>query len=437
MRYKIKIKDSKQYKVVVTDDNDVMEIGKFDTVKAAKDYLFNFIEDKINKSNKKFINAYIVDTKTDATLFDINLNRAEKEIIKEIRDEAKYLKDAEEPEKEEPEKEEPKKEEPRELTKEEQVVVDKKAFIERVFEDYKDEFADTLFNPELSEDILELTEQELRDLTRKTKNRLLEILNESTTSASDKWRDQLAININRASYDRRNALINLVRLMWNTKLAFDGLRSPDLRPYTTIEEEKEAARRVKENVKKREQIQTSKYNSIGMKRGTSQSGRTKRSADSLKKLRDYLDNPEPDEPKYKLEDIPDPDDSGYLDTALEILDRMLLKYFWRGDYEVEDTEYGIVEVPYILKDEIVNILIEKGISFDTFAENIGNKLFALNKVAIDDYTTADTYGDEENVLTVILYGYHYANRDEYLDSLTEEDIINLLHLDNKYDPDLL
>lgn len=432
MRYKIKIKDSKQYKVIVTDDNDAMEIGKFDTVKAAKDYLFNFIEDKINKSNKKFINAYIVDTKTDATLFDINLNRAEKEIIKEIRDEAKYLKDAEEPEKEEPEKEET-----RELTKEEQVIVDKKAFIERVFEDYKDEFADTLFNPELSEDILELTEQELRDLTRKTKNRLLEILNESTTSASDKWRDQLAININRASYDRRNALINLVRLMWNTKLAFDGLRSPDLRPYTTIEEEKEAARRVKENVKKREQIQTSKYNSIGMKRGTSQSGRTKRSADSLKKLRDYLDNPEPDEPKYKLEDIPDPDDSGYLDTALKILDRMLLKYFWRGDYEVEDTEYGIVEVPYILKDEIVNILIEKGISFDTFAENIGNKLFALNKVAIDDYTTADTYSDEENVLTVILYGYHYANRDEYLDSLTEEDIINLLHLDNKYDPDLL
>ena len=57
-----------------------------------------------NKSNKKFINAYIVDIKTDATLFDINLNRAEKEIIKEIRDEAKYLKDAEEPEKEEREK---------------------------------------------------------------------------------------------------------------------------------------------------------------------------------------------------------------------------------------------------------------------------------------------------------------------------------------------
>lgn len=430
MRYKIKIKDSKQYKVIVTDDNDVMEIGKFDTVKAAKDYLFKFIEDKINKSNKKFINAYIVDTKTDATLFDINLNREEKEIIREIRDEVKYLKDAEETE-------EPKKEELRELTKEEQVVVDKKAFIERVFEDYKDEFADTLFNPELSEDILELTEQELRDLTRKTKNRLLEILNESTTAASDKWRDQLAININRASYDRRNALINLARLMWNTKLAFDGLRSPDYRPYTTIEEEKETARRVKENVKKREQIQTSKYNSIGMKRGTSQSGRTKRSADSLKKLRDYLDNPEPDEPKYKLEDIPDPDDSGYLDTALEILDRMLLKYFWRGDYEVEDTEYGIVEVPYILKDEIVNKLIERGISFDTFAENVGDKLFALNKVAIDDYTTADTYGDEENVLTVILYGYHYANRDEYLDSLTEEDIIKLLHLDNKYDPDLL
>lgn len=430
MKYKIKIKDSKQYKVIVTDDNDVMEIGKFDTVKAAKDYLFKFIEDKINKSNKKFINAYIVDTKTDATLFDINLNREEKEIIREIRDEVKYLKDAEETE-------EPKKEEPRELTKEEQVVVDKKAFIERVFEDYKDEFADTLFNPELSEDILELTEQELRDLTRKTKNRLLEILNESTTAASDKWRDQLAININRASYDRRNALINLARLMWNTKLAFDGLRSPDYRPYTTIEEEKETARRVKENVKKREQIQTSKYNSIGMKRGTSQSGRTKRSADSLKKLRDYLDNPEPDEPKYKLEDIPDPDDSGYLDTALEILDRMLLKYFWRGDYEVEDTEYGIVEVPYILKDEIVNKLIERGISFDTFAENVGDKLFALNKVAIDDYTTADTYGDEENVLTVILYGYHYANRDEYLDSLTEEDIIKLLHLDNKYDPDLL
>ena len=422
MRYKIKIKDSKQYKVIVTDDNDVMEIGKFDTVKAAKDYLFKFIEDKINKSNKKFINAYIVDTKTDATLFDINLNRAEKEIIREIRDEAKYLKDAEETE-------EPK--------KEEQVVVDKKAFIERIFEDYKDEFADTLFNPELSEDILELTEQELRDLTRKTKNRLLEILNESTTSASDKWRNQLAININRASYDRRNALINLVRLMWNTKLAFDGLRSPDLRPYTTIEEEKETARKVKENVKKREQIQTSKYNSIGMKRGTSQSGRTKRSADSLKKLRDYLDNPEPDEPKYKLEDIPDPDDSGYLDTALKILDRMLLKYFWRGDYEVEDTEYGIVEVPYILKDEIVNKLIERGISFDTFAKNVGDKLFALNKVAIDDYTTADTYGDEKNVLTVILYGYHYANRDEYLDSLTEEDIIKLLHLDNKYDPDLL
>ena len=49
MRYKIKIKDSKQYKVIVTDDNDAMEIGKFDTVKAAKDYLFNFIEDKINK----------------------------------------------------------------------------------------------------------------------------------------------------------------------------------------------------------------------------------------------------------------------------------------------------------------------------------------------------------------------------------------------------
>ena len=430
MKYKIKIKDSKQYKVIVTDDNDVMEIGKFDTVKAAKDYLFKFIEDKINKSNKKFINAYIVDTKTDATLFDINLNREEKEIIREIRDEVKYLKDAEETE-------EPKKEEPRELTKEEQVVVDKKAFIERVFEDYKDEFADTLFNPELSEDILELTEQELRDLTRKTKNRLLEILNESTTAVSDKWRDQLAININRASYDRKNALINLARLMWNTKLAFDGIPSPDYRPYTTIEEEKETARRVKENVKKREQIQTSKYNSIGMKRGTSQSGRTKRSADSLKKLRDYLDNPEPDEPKYKLEDIPDPDDSGYLDTALEILDRMLLKYFWRGDYEVEDTEYGIVEVPYILKDEIVNKLIERGISFDTFAENVGDKLFALNKVGIDDYTTADTYGDEENVLTVILYGYHYANRDEYLDSLTEEDIIKLLHLDNKYDPDLL
>lgn len=425
MRYKIKIKDSKQYKVIVTDDNDVMEIGKFDTVKAAKDYLFNFIEDKINKSNKKFINAYIVDTKTDATLFDINLNREEKEIIKEIRDEVKYLKDAEKTE-------EPKKEESKELTKEEQVAVDKKAFIERVFEDYKDEFADTLFNPELSEDILELTEQELRDLTRKTKNRLLEILNESTTAASDKWRDQLAININRASYDRRNALINLARLMWNTKLAFDGLRSPGHKSYTTIEEEKEAARRVKENIKNREQIQTSKYNSIGMKRGA------KRSVDSLKKLRDYLDNPELDEPKYKkLEDIPDPNDSGYLDTALEILDRILLKYFWRGDYEVEDTEYGIVEVPYILKDEIINKLIEKGISFDTFAENVGDKLFTLNKVAIDDYTTADTYGNEENVLTVILYGYHYANRNEYLNSLTEEDIIKLLHLDNKYDPDLL